>query len=175
MDATDVFGFCRPYLLEDEYILWKGRPQKGNVFKPGDLFTAAFAVMWLGFSLFWEMMALQSGQLFLIFWGLPFVAVGIYLLVGRFLSALFLRNKTFYVITNKKVLIKRGRRIQIYDGADLPPMDVTIHRNGNGTILFSENVYTRRGTSHRIYFMLENLSDVAAAQNAIERMDQKQQ
>ena len=68
-------------------------------------------------------------------------------------------------------MIKHGNKIEMYDGSQLPPMEIHIHKNGNGTILFSETVYTRRGRNYRTYFMLENLSDVAQAQNAIDMMD----
>lgn len=48
-------------------------------------------------------------------------------------------------------------------------MDIRIHRNGNGIILFYGD---GSGTGHRtgIYFMLENIADVAEAQDAINRM-----
>ena len=86
-NVRDPYDFCRPYLLEDEYILWKGRPERGNIFRQGDWMVVIFAVMWLGFSLFWEFSALKSvmsggGSLFLALWGLPFVAIGLYLLFG---------------------------------------------------------------------------------------------
>ena len=59
-NVRDPYDFCRPYLLEDEYILWKGRPERGNIFRQGDWMVVIFAVMWLGFSLFWEFSALKS-------------------------------------------------------------------------------------------------------------------
>ena len=71
----------------------------------------------------------------------------------------------------KKIIIKSGSRIKMYDGKDLPPMDVEIHKNGNGTISFIHEVYTRNGHRHRLYFRLENLADVAQAQNAISMME----
>ena len=48
-------------------------------------------------------------------------------------------------------------------------MGIRIHRNGNGTILFYGD---GSGTGHRtgIYFMLENIADVAGAQDTINRM-----
>lgn len=176
-NVMDPYSFCRPYLLEDEYILWKGRPEKGNIFRQGDLMMVLFALMWLAFSVFWEIIALRSafgggGPVFLALWGLPFVAIGLYLLFGRFLQTIYLRDKTFYVITNKKIIVKSGRKITLREGKDLPPMDVMIHKNGNGTILFSETYDTRRG-SRRVYFMLENLADVAQAQNAVSRMEKE--
>ena len=87
----------------------------------------------------------------------------------KIIQKIYLRNKTFYVITNKKLMIKKGRKIQIYNGNDLPPMEIKIHNNGLGTIIFSEFVYTERRRYHR-YIMLENLIDVVQVQNAIEVM-----
>ena len=107
--------------------------------------------------------------LFLIIWMIPFVCVGLYMAFGKIIQKIYLRNKTFYVITNKKLMIKKGRKIQIYNGNDLPPMEIKIHNNGLGTIIFSEFVYTGRRRYHR-YIMLENLIDVVQAQNAIEVM-----
>ena len=165
----------RSQLHEGEELLWSGAPEPGLHLQPGDGVRIPFSLAWCGFALFWEFSALQSvmsggGSLFLALWGLPFVAIGLYLLFGRFLQTAYLRDKTFYVITNKKIIVKSGRKITMRDGKDLPPMDVMIHRNGNGTILFSETYYTRRG-SHRTYFMLENLKDVARAQNAVSQME----
>ena len=173
MDFTDNYAFCRQYMVGDEYILWKGHPEKGNIFTGRDAIMIPFSLIWLSFACFWELTALRSGApVYFALFGLPFVGIGLYMLFGRFISAAYFRDKTFYVITNRKILIKRGKRIKIYNGTDLPPMDITIHKNGNGTILFSETVYTRRGRSHRIYFALENLKDVAQAQNAITMMEQ---
>ena len=173
MNYTQDYDFSRPYMVNDEYILWKGRPEKGNIFTGREFVMIPFSIFWLSFSIFWEIMAIRRGNsLFLVLWGLPFVGIGLYLVFGRFIQTAYLRNKTFYVITNKKILIKRGKQIEIHDGRDLPPMDITIHKNGNGTILFCEEVYTRRGR-HRTYFMLENLANVAEAQNAVSMMDRR--
>lgn len=171
MEYMDSYQFCKPYLVPGESILWKGRPEKGNIFTRREFVMLPFSIMICGFSLFWEYMALQTGQLFPVLWGLPIVCIGIYMLVGRYIQSAYLRNKTFYVITNKKVLIKKGNRITMYDGKDLPPMEVEIHKNGNGTILFYEDVYTRRGRRRSTYIALENLKDLAQAQNAVSMMD----
>ena len=32
MNNHDPYDFCRRYMTEDEYILWKGHPEKGNIF-----------------------------------------------------------------------------------------------------------------------------------------------
>jgi len=56
-------------------------------------------------------------------------------------------------------------------GCDLPPMTLQLHKNGNGTISFSETVRYRRGRAYSSYFALENIANPIQAQNAINAMD----
>lgn len=172
MEYMDDYAFCQNYMVGDEYILWKGKPEKGHIFNRNDIILIPFSIFWLGFSLFWELTAINGGApAFFALWGLPFIAVGLYLLVGRHIMTLYLRNKTFYVVTNKKLIIKKGSKIEMRYAKDLPPMEVRLHKNGNGTITFWEEVYVGRGRRHNTYLMLENLADVAKAQNAIDSME----
>lgn len=172
MEYTDNYAFCKSYLTDNEYILWKGRPEKGKILNKNDIVMIPFAVFWLGFSLFWELTAVKSGApFFFALFGLPFIAVGIYLLVGRHIMTLYLRDKTFYVVTNKRLIIKKGNKIEMRMACDLPPMEVQLHKNGNGTITFWEQIYVGRGRHRNTFFMLENLRDVAQAQNAIASME----
>lgn len=171
MEYTDAYQFPNNYLLPGESILWKGRPEKGNIFTRRDAVLLPFSVMVCGFSLFWEYMAIQSGQPFIMLWGLPVVCIGTYMLIGRYIHAAYLRNKTYYAVTNKKIIIKKGRKISMYHRQDLPPMEIEVHKNGNGTILFYEQVHTRRGYRHTTYITLENLRDFLYAQNAINQME----
>ena len=50
-------------------------------------------------------------------------------------------------------------------------MDIHLHKNGNGTILFWQESYRRNGRRYSSYFALENIADVAGAQDAISRME----
>ncbi len=166
------FDYSWLHLTAGEYILWKGRPEKGRTFTRADLILLPFSVFWLGFSLFWEFTAIKSGAgIFMSIWGIPFVGVGIYLLFGRFIYDKIARKSTYYVITNKRLIIKRARRIKIYQGRDLPPMEVEIHSNGNGTISFYEHVHMRGNRSYTNFFSLDNIADYVGAQNAITSME----
>ncbi len=175
MNDTDNYDFYKPYLADQERVLWIGKPEKGRLFTGRDFVMLPFSVIWLSFSVIWEIAAFQSGApLFSLLFGLPFVAIGLYLLFGGIIQKIRLKGRTFYAITNQKIIIKRGNKIEMYDGWDLPPMSIQIHKNGNGTILFQETLYSGGRRSRSRYFMLENLSDFVQAQNAVNRMDRYQ-
>ena len=171
MECLEGFQFCNNMILPGERVLWKGRPEKGRYFSGRDLIMIPFCIFWLGFSLFWEWHAIQSGIPIMIIWGLPFIAVGLYLLFGQALSSALTRSKTYYVVTNKKLIIKKGNRITTYLAQDLPPMTLKLYGDGNGTIRFSEVIRYRRGRSYSNYFALENIAEPLQAQNAINSME----
>lgn len=166
MEHVEESQFYRQYLSAGESVLWRGQPEAGHLFNTGNIPLAFFGLFFLGFSLFWEWNAIESGIVFMMLWGLPFVAVGAYLVFGQFIHAAYLRNKTFYVITNQRLLIKKGRNISIYHANDLPPSTLRIHSNGNGTIFFRDTVY-RSGKRRTTYFALENIKDPIRAQDAL--------
>ncbi|MBQ3137743.1 MAG: PH domain-containing protein [Clostridia bacterium] len=172
MNDSSSYNILRQYITPDETLLWQGRPEKrGNLVTKRDLFLIPFGFLWTCFTVFWEVSALRSGAgLFFALWGVPFIGAGVYMLAGRFIHTAYLRDKTFYAVTNKKIIIKAGNKLKILDGKSLPPMDIEIHKNGNGSIVFTEEIFYNRRRSYT-YVSLENLSDYVQAQNAISSMD----
>jgi hypothetical protein len=129
-----------------ETLLWVGRPPRGIVFEKTDLFMIPFSIFWGGFSFFWEANVLRSGAPFVMaLFGLPFVAIGIYITVGRFLHDAWKRRRTVYGITNERILIAQqgGTTLSL----DLRGVDVAIvedHADGTGTITFGDPAMRRR-------------------------------
>ena len=168
-EMTDDYSFARPYLAPGETILWRGKPEKGHLLGPQDVFMIPFSILWCGFAIFWFISALQAG--FFALFGVPFVCVGLYITVGRFIHTAMIRKKTAYVITTGKIIRKHGNRFDMLDAKTMPPIHVTARTDGTGTIRFGHSVYYRGrrsidGYDHNV-FTLDNIPDVARVQQIL--------
>ena len=118
-----------------ERLLWAGRPAQGLRLRAADAFMIPFSIMWGGFAIVWEAGALGFGALvgnqvhgagwFLALWGVPFVAIGLYLMVGRFFWDSYERARTAYGVTESGILIQRRARLTRLDLATLPAIQLS--------------------------------------------------
>lgn len=69
-------------------------------------------------------------------WGLPFLFVGLYLIVGRFFHDAWLRKTLFYAVTNKRILVLRSSKITSLDIHRLPRLEFSERKDGTGTLAF---------------------------------------
>ena len=168
-------------LLEPgEEIVWQGRPGGGIVIRPSDLPISLFGLFFAGFAAFWIAMAasMTSGEetfpfsVFPLF-GLPFLAVGLYLVFGRFLWQAWRRRRTFYTLTNRRAFIGSEllgqRTLATYDLADPDRLELVEERGGRGTVWFAERTYHgsrrrrvgsgRRRTAHTVPVGFEMIED----------------
>lgn len=141
LDLAPVF---QPDLLSDERVLWAGQPRPGLTFGPGDLFLVPFSLLWGGFAIFWEAGALgffdnhPEFTLFALF-GIPFLVIGQYLIWGRFLYKAYRNRRTFYSLTNQRILIvtlTRTRRLQSLFLQQVPTINKSVRRDGRGSLEF---------------------------------------
>lgn len=170
-------------LGKDEKLLWAGQPRQGFTLRTGDAFLIPFSVMWGGFAIFWEVMALTGipkGEqapvaikiLFPLF-GIPFVLVGLYLIFGRFIVDARMRAKTYYGLTNRRVIIVSGllnRQVQSLDLKGLNEITLSEKNDMSGTIMFGTNPFgimlmgpTWPGTRSRLapsFDLIANVRDV---------------
>jgi hypothetical protein len=104
----------------------------------GAWYLIPFSLLWGGFAIFWEVTAISSGApLFFLLWGIPFVAVGLYLIFGRLIVARREAARTFYAITDRRLLIESGafrRTFTEVDLHDLPPATLEERSDVTGTI-----------------------------------------
>src|SRR5579862_2671126 len=96
------------HLQAGEKLLWSGRPRQGLLLTARDWLLVPFSLFWGGFVLFWETAAtVHPGASFFPLFGLPFAVIGAYLIVGRFIVDAWLRSRTYYAVTNQRIIICR--------------------------------------------------------------------
>jgi hypothetical protein len=130
-------------LLDGEKILWSGAPAAGVRLQARDVFMIPFSLLWCGFAIFWEYSVSSHRRVpvFFILWGIPFVLVGLFMVVGRFFVDAWLRGRTRYALTNQRILIHRAAPLARFTALSLrqlPDMSLTEHAQGRGTIRFGE-------------------------------------
>ena len=142
----DSYQWVRNVLFSDETIQWRGKPEKLRLLESRDAYLIPFSLLWSGFAIYWEYIVFTMGAplMFKIF-GIPFVLLGLYMIIGRFLHKAFLLRRTSYVITDSRILRNQNGRIDNLQKRSLPEMQVTIYSDGSGTIRFrSDKLSVRR-------------------------------
>ncbi len=126
-------------LERGERLLWVGAPQRGFKLRAADIYLIPFSLFWAGFAVFWEssVLAIQGSPFFMKLWGIPFVLVGLYLVVGRFFVDAKMREWTVYAVTSQRALIFSGmfrREMKSLTLRNLPEVSVVKAYDGSGTI-----------------------------------------
>jgi hypothetical protein len=106
-----------------------------------------FSLLWGGFAIFWTIGATSAAGAFGLF-GIPFMCVGIYFMIGRFFSDASARSRTVYGVTNRRlVIIRTGRRRsqQSVDYANIGSLGLKEQSNGRATITFGPGVGSPMG------------------------------
>src|SRR5262245_33044685 len=134
------------HLDPGERLLWSGQPRRGIQLRGQDAYLIPCSLMWGGFAIFWEYMALTQaskapGPIGIIFplFGLPFVGIGLYLIIGRFFADARNRARTFYGVTNERIIIISGlftRQTKSLQLRTLTDVSLTQRNDGSGTITF---------------------------------------
>lgn len=123
-----------------EHLLWSGRPRQGIIFRSTDALFVPFSLMWGGFAIFWEVMVVRTGAPFFFkLWGIPFVLVGLYMIVGRFFTEPRQRERTVYAVTNERVIVISGllkEKVTSLNIASLSDISLSEQSDGSGTVFF---------------------------------------
>ena len=135
----------RRHLLPGEELVWTGRPAQGLMLVRADAFLIPFSLFWGGFALFWNIgVWTQATPLFFKLFGLPFLAMGLYITLGRFWIDAAMREDTQYAITDRRVLISRTNWLPTLKSLDirhLPALELTERGDGTGTIKFGTAIF----------------------------------
>lgn len=143
----DVFS---SELMPGETIEWTGQPNPAVIFHRGDWGAIPSSFICGGFAILWLLAA--SGLLPLgsqkdhffhplaIIFGTPFVLLGQYLIWGRFVYAWWKKKRTYYALTDRRVLIVRyefrNRASSSVMLDTLPMIDKHVRYDGIGSISF---------------------------------------
>lgn len=123
-----------------EAVRWWGAPPTGLRLRASDGVAIPFSLLWGGFAIFWETMAVSTdGPWFFKLWGVPFVAFGLYMIVGRFFVDAFLRAQTKYAVTDRAAYVMRGGPFPVVRrlaGSALAAVSLEPASFGQGTLRF---------------------------------------
>jgi hypothetical protein len=128
-------------LSPGEQVLWQGKPRRGLVIRGSDAFAVPFSLLWCGFAVFWESSVIRSpnAPAFFVLWGVPFVLLGVYLVVGRFFVEALRRANTCYAVTPQRIIIVSGvfvRKVKSLNLRTLTDVSLSESRSGEGSITF---------------------------------------
>ena len=139
-------------LLEGEEILWTGRPERSAVVAGADAAAIPITV-WLGSSAIYAGVSLlhrlsaanSLGQLVTsLVGGIPFILMGLYLILGRFIYKAWRKTRTYYAVTNKRVLALtkiRGRHLLEEYIEEIPALHKSVRSDGIGSVYFARSPF----------------------------------
>jgi hypothetical protein len=143
----------QPELISGESIIWAGQPNSSVIFHKEDAYLIPFSFLWGGFAIFWEgsvagLWGVRDNHhqwTFGILWGIPFVLIGQYFIWGRFFYAAWLKERTHYAVTNRRVIVvqegwKRQMAFAYIDS--LPALIKERGSGGIGTLRFGPSYLT---------------------------------
>ena len=147
-EPTDHFALpdvLRRQLAPGERVLWHGRPPQGLLLRRADAWLIPLSCLWGGGVIFNVLHLLKTsaqmedraGMGFLFVWGLLFVLVGLYLMLGRFWVDAYLRARTYYALTHERLLLAggwSGRQIKSLPLRNLPQITLKVNASGGGVI-----------------------------------------
>ncbi len=96
-----------PRLRKDEFIRWQGSPDVRVHFTRADSFFVPFSIVVLGFALFWTVAVASSSNAPRFAWlfGLVFIVLGLYLVIGRFFVKVAVKRRTRYFLTDRRAIV----------------------------------------------------------------------
>jgi hypothetical protein len=140
-------------LSSSESLLWSGQPERRVIFHKEDLLFIPFSLMWGGFAMVWEIIALVMPHghnilswLFPV-WGIPFLLVGQYIIWGRFIHVAWKKSRTFYAVTSQRILLRTvstwsHNKFRMLDLSGVNEIERSIRSDGIGTLQFGRKPTT---------------------------------
>src|SRR5947209_8518762 len=107
--VNEAEKIVRSQLSGSERLLWFGQPRQGIFFRLTDIFAIFFLLIWISLAAIWEIAAIQGNQpLFIQLMVIPFAFFGLFLVLNNFFTDVWRRKKTYYGVTNERIIIISG-------------------------------------------------------------------
>lgn len=144
MESLQSTELLKRQLGPGEWLIWSGTPRKGLLLRQSDALAIPFSLMWGGFAFFWEYSVLSKGAPFLFgIWGIPFVLIGLYMIVGRFFADAYVRGRTAYGLTEQRVIIVSGLfdlQVKSLSLGSMADISLTERADRSGSIQFGADM-----------------------------------
>ena len=141
MDPSAELEISR-HLDSGESLLWSGIPRQGLILRTSDAFMIPVSILWGGFAIYWEATAFTQGApFFFLLFGIPFVVIGLYMIVGRFFVDARLRANTAYGLTDSRIIILSGvfsRSVSSMPLRTLTDLSLRERQDRSGTVLLGK-------------------------------------
>lgn len=127
------------FLKVEETILWTGKPKSGILIRDADIILIPMSIILLGFSIILDYVLIHFESNFIFkFIGVTFALLAIYMGGMRFLFDALKRKRTFYCITNKRVLVISGKKgkVKTLPLKNIDRLDKTEEKDGSGFLIF---------------------------------------
>lgn len=172
LNYQEELEFCKEY-YEGEEILWMGKSVLTEKDHRDGTIAAILCIISIAIMLFFRTTsAYITGGLFI---GFAFLFCG-----GTDVTVDARREKSFYMITNRKIIRKIGDKVDFIYSTHPHEMEVAVQKNGCGTIKFLDkpvtrgmNYYWGRETEMKNFFYLENVPNVRRVEQLIRSLEEK--
>ncbi len=135
----------KPYLKENETVLWADKPAKRFIYLPADLFSILIGGFWILFSMFWLSLTIKPAlegatgtEMLLPYLSIPFFVIGLWFVIVKNIATAYKRKYIIYAITNKRVLIVYRNKgyLEQYLFTDIASAEVKEGKDQIGSVFF---------------------------------------
>jgi len=116
----DSLTAIKPELKNGETVLWAARPRAGVIFHGNEyeaqvlfgLLAGCFTIVWETLAIWslWSMPSHIGRSVLMILFGIPLFVDGQYRMWGRFLYAAWKKKKSYYAVTDRRVIVVQDFR-----------------------------------------------------------------
>lgn len=143
----EIESNLRRHLDPTETLLWADKPKPGLMLRLVDMLIIPFSLMWGSFAIFWEASVItDDAPLAMKLFGIPFVLLGLYFIIGRFFFDAFRRKRLTYGLTAKRIIIQSNIFKETVKSINLKTLsDISLTENADGTgtiVLGTENSFS---------------------------------